>query len=384
MTAINLTSYKSITNSSVSTKRAEDAGAFKDASKVKTLSKDDQTSILSKYVSNFDQSFSAVQVQSDDAGEHYYFEKENEEEGTKEFFRVVEEDGETKVIHTTVKDGTDEGQTELFEINKEDEFDAWNQGYDIDENGNVEDFSMFEFNPSTYSKDLKDFAQKYINKFDKDGDGELNQDEFTEMALDEYTQTALGTDAEQLKSNYDTVSKLISMYQDNVVSKYDKDNDGVINKDEFFELNDVDTSKITDEERKNWDEAFERFNISAPEEDDNTISAREIMYNDSLNTSLKDKINTINTKYSMYKSIESNFNELNIDGKKENATISAKEFASMLYTTDVDWDSYSQDPEREAGNHIDGKINFINYNSLPGKENFEEQMKYFYNQFYEK
>ena len=47
----------------------------------------------------------------------------------------------------------------------------------------VEEFQMFEFNASTYSSDLKDFAQEYIDSFDKDGDGSWNKDEFISMAL---------------------------------------------------------------------------------------------------------------------------------------------------------------------------------------------------------
>ena len=46
------------------------------------------------------------------------------------------------------------------------EFDEWSGGdnnYNKAMNGEkVEDFKMFDFNPSSYSSDLKEFSQEYI------------------------------------------------------------------------------------------------------------------------------------------------------------------------------------------------------------------------------
>lgn len=374
MTSINLSSQLKVTNSNVVKNSAEDIGAFKNKSKIKPLSKDEQTSILSKYVSDFDESFN--EVPCDDSGKYYYFEKENKEDGTKEFLRVVNDNGETKVIHTTVKNGTNKGETELFGISQADEFNAWTTNPDTDVNGNVEDFSMFNFNASTYSKDLKDFAQKYIDKFDKDGDGELNQDEFTALS---------GFNPEELKTNYENLSKLISMYQEMFVSEHDKDKDGVLNKNEFFELNNIDTSKLTEEEKEYWNNIYESYNINSPNEDDNTISAREIMFVDSVtNSPIKDDINLLNTEYDIYKLIESNFNNLNIDGKKDKTSISAEELATLFFASDIDWDAYVKDVLKGVAPFIDGKINFDNYNCIPMTENGLTQMKEFYDNFYAK
>ena len=49
----------------------------------------------------------------------------------------------------------------------------------------VEEFKMFDFNPSTYSSDLKQFAQEYIDLYDSNGDGKWDKDEFVKMALGE-------------------------------------------------------------------------------------------------------------------------------------------------------------------------------------------------------
>lgn len=68
------------------------------------------------------------------------------------------------------------------------EFAKWtnsNENVDKAINGEqVEQFNAFEFNPSTYSSDLKEFAQEYMSLFDKDNDGTWNYDEFKAMALD--------------------------------------------------------------------------------------------------------------------------------------------------------------------------------------------------------
>lgn len=47
------------------------------------------------------------------------------------------------------------------------------------------DFKMFEKDNAHYGEQLKGFAQSYINKYDKDGDGKLNQEEFLAMESQE-------------------------------------------------------------------------------------------------------------------------------------------------------------------------------------------------------
>ena len=66
-------------------------------------------------------------------------------------------------------------------------FDNWtnsSENYDKSINGEqVEEFSMFESkNLATYSSDLKQFSQEYINMWDADGDGAWSKEEFIAMS----------------------------------------------------------------------------------------------------------------------------------------------------------------------------------------------------------
>ena len=67
-------------------------------------------------------------------------------------------------------------------INK---FDDWTNSKENSEklvNGEqVEGFQMFDLNLSTYSSDIKGFAQGYINKYDRDDDSSFNYSEFVDM-----------------------------------------------------------------------------------------------------------------------------------------------------------------------------------------------------------
>lgn len=44
------------------------------------------------------------------------------------------------------------------------------------------DFKMFDFNAETYSSDLKEFSQEWIDKYDADKDGNWNYNEFVSMS----------------------------------------------------------------------------------------------------------------------------------------------------------------------------------------------------------
>lgn len=66
-------------------------------------------------------------------------------------------------------------------------FDAWTNSADNYNKAlvgeQVEEFSMFDCQSlGTYSSDLKQFAQDYINMWDADGDGHWNIDEFITMS----------------------------------------------------------------------------------------------------------------------------------------------------------------------------------------------------------
>ncbi len=72
-------------------------------------------------------------------------------------------------------------------VNRADEFDIWTNSEENYEKAllgeDVQGFQMFELNLSTYSGDLKEFSQEYIDKYDEDGDGVWSKEEFTKMAV---------------------------------------------------------------------------------------------------------------------------------------------------------------------------------------------------------
>lgn len=80
------------------------------------------------------------------------------------------------------------------------------------------------------------------------------------------------------------------------------------------------------------------------------------------------------------------YDNLNLDEDKE--SISAEEFASYLYTTDVDWDNFKA-TNGDVASSIDGKINYMNYQTFSALEqgseqyeNLQYQKESFFNNFY--
>lgn len=186
-----------------------------------------------------------------------------------------------KFIHSKPLDDTVEEET------RADKFDEWTnseENYEAAINGEkVDEFKMFDINLATYSSDLKDFSQEYINKYDEDGDGAWNIDEFTNMAT-----AGAGIDEE--------------------------------NKEEY-----------------------------------------EVLYNQL-------------------------FTNLNIDDNKD--VINAAEFASFLYTADVDWDNFNK-TNGDVASSIDGKLDYLNYQTFSSLEKgtklFEDhqyQKEEFFTNFY--
>ncbi len=173
------------------------------------------------------------------------------------------------------------------EKTRADKFDDWTNSEANCEaalNGEeVDEFEMFDIDLSTYSSDLKDFSQEYIDKFDEDGDGAWNLQEFTNMAS---------------------------------------------------------AGLVIDDENK---------------------EAYEAMYNKM-------------------------FDGLNLDDNAD--SINAAEFASFLYTADVDWDTFNE-TEGDVAASIDGKLDYVNYQAFsslePGTEKYEDlqyQKKAFFDNFY--
>ncbi len=79
-----------------------------------------------------------------------------------------------------------QAEKEEPEKSKIDEFDEWTnseENYEkFIEEKPVDEFEMFDFNAKTYSKDLKNFAQEYLDKYDEDNDKVMNKSEFIKMA----------------------------------------------------------------------------------------------------------------------------------------------------------------------------------------------------------
>lgn len=77
-------------------------------------------------------------------------------------------------------------KTEKSEPSNSDKFDEWTnseENYNKSIKGEeVDSFKMFNLDLSSYSSDLKDFSQEYIDKYDADGDGSWNKEEFISMA----------------------------------------------------------------------------------------------------------------------------------------------------------------------------------------------------------
>ena len=65
-------------------------------------------------------------------------------------------------------------------------------------NGKDAEFKMFDLNLSTYSKDIKEFAENYITAYDEDGNHVLDENEFMKMA----TQGAENVNDETKASSY--------------------------------------------------------------------------------------------------------------------------------------------------------------------------------------
>jgi hypothetical protein len=169
-----------------------------------------------------------------------------------------------------------------------DSFDDWTSSEDNYEkavNGeDVDGFQMFDLDLNTYSTDLKDFAQGYLDKFDEDGDG-------------------------------------------------------VWNKDEFITMSTSGLEDIPEEYQESYSELFDQL-----------------------------------------------FNDLNINDKDD--TIDAKEFASYLFTADLDYDKYSQ-TDGDVASSIDGNLDYTNYQALSSLEpdtedhnTFMDLKESFYNNFY--
>lgn len=90
-------------------------------------------------------------------------------------------------------------------------------------------------------------------------------------------------------------------------------------------------------------------------------------------------------KDSMNAMFEQMFNDLNLDDDKD--SISAEEFATYLYASDMDWDNYTK--TGDVASSIDGKLNYDNYQAFSALESdsnaaktLKNERQDFYNNFY--
>lgn len=190
-------------------------------------------------------------------------------------------------------------------INKFDDWTNSEQNYNKAMNGEqVEDFQMFDFNASSYSSDLKDFAQAYIDKYDGNNDSSMSYSEFVDMCTNG-----------QMSS---------------------------------FELG---WAKFADSVCSFFGSTSEKYHEKAQ----------------------------------MHDLMKTQFGTFSFDGNKNK--INAGEFASVLYTADLDWDNYSQ--TGDIASSLDGNLDYMNYQGLAmitpeveGYETLRDERKDFHDNFY--
>lgn len=258
-----------------------------------------------------------------------------------------------------------------------DRFNDWTNSEDNYNNAvndkEVEEFQMFDLNLSTYSSDLKQFAQEYISKFDSDEDELWNFDEFAEMA------TNGEINVKQMKVANEIYNMYIDNYKNGIVAEYDKDGDGEWSRAEFLASQGIDINTLTEAELEGWNEAFDQFNIYGGE----TVDASEILMVANKN-SIK-KLEEMKYYSDMSNMLQDSYKALDLNG---DGSVDAAEFASQLYVADLDLEKYVE-TEFDVSQSIDGKLDYIQYQALsslssdtPGFSKMQELKQDFYNNFY--
>lgn len=262
-------------------------------------------------------------------------------------------------------------------------FDEWSGGennYNKALNGEqVEDFKMFDFNASTYSKDLKNFAQEYINAYDSDGDSNMSFSEFVSMSSNGFE------DAELLQAANEVFEFNKGVYQDSVIPQFDKDGDGELGLEEFSAALGYDISSLDDATKGAVKDLFNSMNTELnPDNKNQTLNAGELLVG--LNPDIQG-LDTATLKYQsdLYNMYTESFNDFDMDNNKD--SINAGEFASMLYSADLDWENYAN--TGDVASSIDGQLNYLDYQTLPmitkgmaGYEALHQEKQDFYNHFY--
>ena len=262
-------------------------------------------------------------------------------------------------------------------------FDEWSGGennYNKAMNGEqVEDFKMFDFNSSTYANDLQNFAQEYINAYDSDGDSNMSFSEFVSMSSNGFE------NADLLQSANEVFEFNKGVYQDSVIPQFDKDGDGELGLNEFSTALGYDLSSLDAETKGAVKDLFNSMNTELnPENKNQTLNAGELLV--CLNTDIQG-IDTATLKYQsdLYNMYTEAFNDFDMDNNKE--SINAGEFATMLYSSDLDWSKFANTGDFTTA--VDGQLDYLDYQTLPmitkgmdGYEALHQTKQKFYNEFY--
>ena len=264
------------------------------------------------------------------------------------------------------------------------EFEKWTmseENYTKALNGEeVEDFEMFEFDASTYSSDIKEFSQEYINLYDEDKNGELNLNEFITMS-------SSGQDnAELLQTASEIYNIQKEATQENVMNVYDKDGDGGLGFGEFLNSIHYDLSNFKYQDIIDLKEVFDVMNTDNKEgNENNVLSVDEIIVGTLETIGNEYDTQTIKLQHDMYNLYKEQFSTFSFDENKE--TINAGEFASVLYSSDLDLENYAA--TGDIASSIDGKLNYLNYQTLPmldinsdSYKTIQSERADFYNNFY--
>ena len=262
-------------------------------------------------------------------------------------------------------------------------FNEWSGGeenYNKAMNGDkVEDFKMFDFNASSYSKDLKNFAQEYINAYDADGDSNMSFSEFVSMSSNGVENSEL------LQAANEVFEFNKGVYQDSIIPQYDKDGDGELGIEEFSSALGYDLGSLDNSTKRMVKDLFNSMNTELdPDNKNQTLNAGEMLVG--LNPEIEG-LDTATLKYQsdLYNMYTEAFNDFDMD--KNPDSINAGEFATMLYSADLNWENYAN--TGDVASSIDGQLNYLDYQTLPmitkgmaGYEALHQEKQDFYNHFY--
>lgn len=252
-------------------------------------------------------------------------------------------------------------------------FDAWSNS-----EAAQDEFTMFNLDLSTYSKDLNEFAQSYIDSYDSDGDSNMSFEEFVQMASNGEQNPQLLATANELYNIYKSV------YENEIIPANDKDEDGSLNLDEYMTALGYDPNTIDEQTKNEVEEFFNSLNTDNTQGNEN-----QLLSADELLVGLNPELNGIDSKVLQNQSeafnmFNAQYSELDIDGDGQ---VSSEEWATMLYASDLDWENYAQ--TGDIASSVDGKLNWNNYQAMPsivqGKEGYDvlrQEKLEFFNNFY--